>query len=90
MSKRRIFTIGFDLPGDEFEFIAFDSDQTLLDADIILFKPDLGNFDFEYGHEYGGKPILSHHSSFATKQKLDHWRSEIIAAVDAGKLMRFL
>jgi hypothetical protein len=34
--QNRISVVGFDLPGDEFEYIAFDSDQTLLDADIIL------------------------------------------------------
>jgi len=34
--RKRIFTVGFDLPGSEFEYIKFDSDQTLLDADIIL------------------------------------------------------
>lgn len=87
MPKKKIFTVGFSLPGDEFEYIEFDSDQTLLDADVVLFKPTLGNYDFEYGQQYGGKPILSQHSSFSTKSRLDHWRSEIIAAVNAGKLV---
>jgi hypothetical protein len=41
MAKNRIFTIGFDLPGDEFEYVEFRSDQTLLDADIVLFQPTL-------------------------------------------------
>jgi hypothetical protein len=77
----RIFTVGFNLPGDEFEYIPFDSDQTLLDADIILFEPGLGsNFS---GKEHDGKQIVSS----SVKSRLDHWRSEIIAAVDAGKLV---
>jgi hypothetical protein len=33
-----MFTVGFDLPGSEFEYIKFDSDQTLLDADIVLYR----------------------------------------------------
>lgn len=42
MAKHRIFTVGFALPGDEFEYVEFDSDTTLLDADIVLFEPSLG------------------------------------------------
>ncbi len=85
MAKHRIFTVGFELPGDEFEYVQFDSDQTLLDADIVLFKPSLG--DCYSTENYSGKPLLAEHSSFATKEHLDHWRSEIIAASNAGKLV---
>lgn len=85
MAKNRIFTVGLDLPGDEFEYVEFDSDTTLLDADIILFEPTLGNASFE--GSYNGKSLLSEHSSFSVKQRLDHWRSEIVAAVKAGKLV---
>jgi hypothetical protein len=85
MAKHRFFTVGFDLPGDDFEYIPFDSDQTLLDADIILFEPTLGNYDSYEGHS--GRPLLSESSSFATKESLKHWRSEIVAAVNAEKLV---
>ncbi len=85
MAKHRIFTVGFDLPGDEFEYVDFDSDATLLDADIILFEPTLGN---AWGSEsYNGKTLLNEYSSFSAKQHLDHWCSEIVAAVKAGKLV---
>lgn len=85
MAKNRIFAVGFDLPGDELEYVEFDSDTTLLDADIILFEPTLGNVS-SY-ESYNGKSLLSDHSSFSVKQRLDHWRSEIVAAVKAGKLV---
>lgn len=85
MAKHRIFTVGFDLPGDEFEYIEFESDTTLLDADIILFEPTIGNpSSYE---SYNGKTLLSEYSSFSTKQHLDHWRSEIVTATKAGKLV---
>lgn len=81
MTKKRIFTVGFELPGAEFEYIEFGSDQTLLDADIILFEPSLGEFDFEYGAQYAGKNILSHYSSSIVKERLKHWHSEIIYGI---------
>jgi hypothetical protein len=85
MGKKRIFAVGFDLPGDEFEYISFNSDQALLDADVILFQPTLGNYgSFE---SYNGKPLLSENSSFSTQEHLNHWRSEIVGAVNAGKLV---
>ena len=93
MAKKRIFTVGFTLPGDEFEYVEFASNQTLLDSDIILFEPTLGSISEEYDHRRGGSmlfsgvPVLTEHSSFQAKKQIDHWRSEIIAAVSAGKLV---
>ena len=87
MAKKRIFTVGFELPGSDFEYVSFNSDQTLLDADIILIQPTLGGYEFEFGEQYGGKSILSHHYSFAVKKSLDHWRNEIVSTVNAGKLV---
>jgi hypothetical protein len=85
MAKRKIFTVGFSLPGDDFEYVEFDSDQTLLDADIILFEPGFGN---HYGTvAYNGVPRFDEHSSFVVKKQVQHWKSEIIAAVEAGKLV---
>jgi len=85
MAKRRIFTVGFDLPGEEFEYIEFDSDQTLLDADIVLFQPQL-QYHFS-DEQHGGRRLLTEHRSHSAKRQLDHWRSEISAAVNAGKLV---
>jgi hypothetical protein len=85
--RNGFFTVGFGLPGSEFEHVEFDSDQTLLDADIVLFRPTPGRCSFEYNQEYGGKAILSHSPSFSTKGYLDHWRAEIVAEVNVGKLV---
>src|SRR5262249_31095511 len=83
--QRRIFVVGFDLPGDEFEYIPFDSDRTLLDADIVLFEPSLGEY---YSREhYNGRPLLSADSSVEVPEYIRHWKSELAAAVNAGKLV---
>ena len=84
MAKRRIFSVGFELPGAEFEYLDFDSDQTLLDADIVLFEPTLEGFSTI---TYNGKPLLDEHDSFAMHERMRHWRTEIAAAVAAGKLV---
>jgi hypothetical protein len=85
--RSRIFSVGFDLPGDEFECINFDSDQTLLDADIILFEPTLGGYDGYSDEQYNGKSVLNHYASNSVRARLDHWRTEIAGAVNAGKLV---
>jgi hypothetical protein len=36
---------------------------------------------------YHGKPCLTDNASFRSRQALDHWRRELIAAFDAGKLI---
>lgn len=85
MANHRIFTVGFELPGDEFKYIEFNSDTTLLDADIILFEPTLG---FVYGGKsYNGKNLLDENESFRIKENIAHWKSEIVTAVNAGKLV---
>lgn len=85
MAKNRILTVGCSFPGDEFEYVDFDSDATLLDADIVLFEPSLGHTS-SY-QSYNGKVRLDDHTSFSAKRRVDHWRSEIIAATKAGKLV---
>jgi hypothetical protein len=85
MVKHRIFTVGFELPGDDFEYIEFDSNQTLLDADIVLFEPTLGN-QSPIDH-HNGKPLLDEEESLTVKEQIAHWRSEILAAVSAGKVV---
>ena len=57
----------------------------MLDADIILFEPTLGSTSSD--SEYIGQPVLNEYHSFNVKKNLDHWRSEILAACRAGKLV---
>lgn len=85
MAKKRIFTIGFELPGDDFEYVPFDSDQSLLDADIVLFEVGFGEHAATEHHQ--GEPCFDHHSSVRVSQNLLHWHSELVAATNVGKLV---
>ena len=58
-----------------------------MDADIILYEPTLGYCSFEYGEQWDGKIILTHEASSRKKSRVDHWRNEIVLAVNAGKLV---
>lgn len=82
---RTILAVGFEVPGGEVEEVDLLSHRSLLDADIIVFAPGV-----PYSYEsatYLGKPCLSDDSSFRAREALTHWRRELSAAVDAGKLV---
>ena len=86
MAKKKIFAIGFDLPGVEgFEVFDITSDQSLLDADVIVFRPNLSEFEWDFGHNYAGQRVLTQRSSFEVKEKIGHWSAQMKAAFDVGK-----
>lgn len=84
MSTRRILTIGFELASSDTQVAGFDSKMSLLDWDIILFKPLISDFS-SYGDYYQGKRSLSDSLSFHLKECCAHWRREIKQAIEAGK-----
>lgn len=84
MAKRKIFSIGAELAIDDVEYCDFDSDASLLDWDIILFKPVINEFT-SYADHFHGKPSLSDSSSFSLRERSEHWRREIKDAVETGK-----
>lgn len=81
---KRVISIGFELNVDSVEHCRFDSDISLLDWDIILFKPDLNEWRFS-SETYKGKSRLSDARSFQLKELSEHWRREIKDAVENGK-----
>jgi hypothetical protein len=85
MNKIRIYTVGFELPGSEFEYIPFNSDQTLLDADIILFEPSFA--EYEPTEWYQGTRLFGNTMSQNLVTSLLHWQGELKSAMDAGKLI---
>ncbi|WP_214212915.1 hypothetical protein [Morganella morganii] len=87
MAKRKILTIGFELSDSSVEYSSFDSDLSLLDWDIILFKPDIGEYINNPQSIFQGNPCLSDTKSFKLKEQSEHWRREIKSAVRNGKLV---
>jgi hypothetical protein len=82
---RKIFAVGTALPPSDIVVVPFDSDKSLLDADIILFQPTLGNaltMD-----TYGKRPVLMLGASDPLRGYLLHWQRELRSAVEAGHLL---
>lgn len=80
-----ILSVGFEFPGGVVEGVELESDRSLLDADIIVFEPGIPH-KF-YTETFQGKPSLSDESSFRAREAIAHWRSEILASIEAGKLV---
>src|SRR6478736_1239708 len=83
MSKK-ILSVGFELASGSVEYCKFDSNKSLLDWDLVLFRPSMRPF---YGNSetFQGKSLLSEWGSFRLKEVMEHWRREIKDAVESGK-----
>lgn len=81
---KNILSVGIALATDEIQEDDFVSKTSLLDWDIIIFRPDITDF-IDYRDDYLGKPCLDDASSFRLKECCEHWRHEIKQAVEAGK-----
>jgi hypothetical protein len=82
--SKTILTIGLSLANSEAAYVDFQSKISLLDWDIILFKPQIGEF-YRYADVFQGKPSLTDSASFQLKECSEHWRRELKQAFDAGK-----
>ncbi|HCA79055.1 MAG TPA: hypothetical protein DEP53_04905 [Bacteroidetes bacterium] len=76
--ERRIISIGYEIPGSSDSTYDYASDQSLLDADIVIFEPDEFDSDSE-------KPSYDESYSFELKENTRHWRTELSTALEYGK-----
>jgi len=81
---KRILTVGVDLASDSVTNEDFDSRTSLLDWDIILFRPSIESWVSPHD-QYKGKPSLNDNDSFQVKEASEHWRREIKQAAESGK-----
>lgn len=82
---KTIFTIAICLPGNAGQSVAFNSDTSLLDADIVLMRLRMSGV-YDFGSEsYQGKRCYGEQSSFELRERLAHWKRELRAATESGK-----
>jgi len=81
--RKHIISVGFDIPGDAAELVDYGSDDSLLDADIVIFSPNLE--EYEADETYLGKILLTKEDSGRVRADADHWAKEIQTALDVGR-----
>ena len=81
--RKRIISVGFSIPGHSDCYHSYNSSQSLLDADIVVFEPDFSCYR-KYS-TYQGKKCFDENTSFLLKENTDHWHSEISTALWDGK-----
>jgi hypothetical protein len=81
--RKHVISVGFEIPGDVNECVEFTSDNSLLDADIVVFAPNLK--DYRVHETYKGKSCLAEHDSGRIQTDSAHWNREIRIALSAGK-----
>jgi hypothetical protein len=87
MALKKIISIGFELASEAVQHEGLDSGISLLDWDVILYKPNFLNKYCYSSDKYRGKPTLDDEESHKFKQYCAHWYREIYDAVNNGKLV---
>ena len=64
-------------------YFPFSSNQSILDADIVVFEPDFTDYAVE--RRYEGKLLYNRESSIKLKEDSQRWRKELLTALEAGK-----
>lgn len=83
---KNIITIGFELPGHSDLCHAYSTNQSLLDADVIIFEPDFDSYSLDsYDSHYNGKCCYDKNDSFRLQEDTSHWKKELSTALGFGK-----
>ncbi len=85
MPDRHIIGVGFSIgvPAN-IQWESLSSDHSLADADIILFKPDLGSL-LDEAIEDEGQDTLAHPDFYSVQGELEWWLNELTVALNHGK-----
>ncbi len=83
---KNIISVGFQIPGYSDNYISFRSNKSLLDADIVIFSPDISIYKTDtWNSTYQGKRSLSENASFDLITDSKHWKNEILYLLNEGK-----
>ncbi|MDB5542685.1 MAG: hypothetical protein JWQ89_4412 [Devosia sp.] len=82
---KSILAVGLQLASDAVKTCEFSSRSSLLDADIVLFRPNIGEMYLPPLKWFQGKVSLDESESFQLREAVAHWRREIMELVESGK-----
>jgi hypothetical protein len=84
MAKHIVFVGRSYVEGGDTTTLKFGASNSLLDGDIVVLSPEIG--DFTYGcTTYQGLPCLSDDESFRLQASVSHWQSELLTCLTSGK-----
>ena len=83
---KKILSVGVEIPGGEVEQVESTSKRSLLDADVVIFAPEIPGGTYAISN-YRGRPSLDDYASFQAREFISHWRRELKALVEAGRLV---
>ncbi len=84
--NKKIITISYELPGHSDLCRDYSTNQSLLDADIILFEPNFDSYNLDTPNAcYCGKPCYDKDDSFRLQEDTNHWKKELSTALKSGK-----
>lgn len=75
---KKIISVEYEIPGFRQDCCSYASDQSLLDADLIVFQTR--SFDSTYG-----KASFTEEASYSVQRSTEHWRTELNTALTYGK-----
>ena len=81
----KIVSIGFDFGLDDVEDVDLTSNVALADADIVFFTPCFDAYFSEDNVFSSGERYMNAESAARLRHSIQHWRTELIHAVNAGK-----
>lgn len=83
---KSIICVGYQIPGFSSHFHGFQSKVSLSDGDIVVFCPDIQYpYNYNIDGDFEGRPRYSEDASFRVKEDTEHWKRELLHALDAGK-----
>ncbi|MBS1600891.1 MAG: hypothetical protein JST75_21905 [Bacteroidetes bacterium] len=84
-----VIGVGFSIPSKEDDYLPFDQQGSLSDADVVIIDPSFESIDTcstDYGNSnFQGKTLYDQNSSFKIKEHLTYWNNEIDLCIRAGK-----
>lgn len=81
----KIISIGFNFCLDDVTDLSILATPALADADIIFFTPSLGEHYWEQERFASGEAYMDVEAGARLRATIQHWRTEITYAVNAGK-----
>jgi hypothetical protein len=81
---KKLISIGYNIPGYSPNCHPFSSDQSILDADLVVFEPKISGSYFT-SQSFQGLPWFDDSDSFRLKDASRRWRDETQTALNNGK-----